>query len=66
MLKRMFWAFLSFAFPWLVLLIYDNPGGAIVALFMQATLIGWPPATIWAMRTVKENQNLNKKKFSKE
>ncbi len=62
----MFWAFLSFAFPWLVLLIYDNPGGAIVALFMQATLIGWPPATIWAMRTVKENQNLNKKKFSKE
>ncbi len=61
----MFWAFLSFAFPWLVLLIHDNPGGAVVALFMQATLLGWPPATLWAMRTVRENRNLGKKKFSK-
>ncbi|MGQ3889310.1 hypothetical protein ACQUW5_09795 [Legionella sp. CNM-1927-20] len=66
MLNKMFWGFLAFAFPWLVLLIYDNPGGAVVALFMQATLIGWPPATIWAMRTVKENQALKKKKFGKE
>lgn len=38
--------------PWLVLLIKDNPGGAVVALIMQATLIGWPFASIWAWRTV--------------
>lgn len=38
--------------PWLVLLIKDNPGGAVVALIMQATLIGWPFASIWAWRAV--------------
>jgi hypothetical protein len=43
---------LALLFPWLVLLIRDNPGGAIVALIMQATVIGWPFATIWAWRTV--------------
>ena len=43
---------LAILFPWLVLLIRDNPGGAIVALIMQATVIGWPFATIWAWRTV--------------
>ncbi|WP_419419903.1 hypothetical protein ACNVED_00940 [Legionella sp. D16C41] len=64
MLKKLFWRFLAFAFPWLVLLINDNPGGAIVALFMQATLFGWPPATVWAWRTIRENQ-LSLKKSSK-
>lgn len=64
MLKKMFWSFLAFAFPWLVLLIYDNPGGAIVALVMQATLFGWPPATIWAMRVIRENRQTTKKKKS--
>lgn len=54
MLVKFFWVFLSFAFPWLVLLIHDNPGGAFVALAMQASVIGWIPAYIWAMRTVKE------------
>ncbi|STX27661.1 Uncharacterised protein [Legionella beliardensis] len=62
MLRKLFWGFLAFAFPWLVLLIYDNPGGAIVALFMQATLFGWPPATMWAMRIIRENQQLAQKK----
>jgi hypothetical protein len=64
-MKWMFWTFLSVAFPWLVLLLHDNPGGAVVALVMQATAIGWIPATLWAMRTVKEaeakQKNLPKK-----
>jgi len=47
-------SFLALFLPWLVLLINDNPGGAFVALIMQATLIGWPFATIWAWRV--ENQ----------
>jgi len=54
MIVRMMWALLSLAFPWLVLLIHDNPGGALVALFMQVTIIGWLPATAWAMRTAME------------
>jgi len=43
---------LAVFFPWLVLLIYDNPGGAFVALIMQATVIGWPFATAWAWRFI--------------
>lgn len=56
MISRIFWTLLSLAFPWLVLLIHDNPGGALVSLFMQVTIIGWIPASAWAMRTVKEAQ----------
>ena len=59
-MKWMFWTFLSVAFPWLVLLLHDNPGGAVVALVMQATAIGWIPATLWAMRTVKEAEDKQK------
>lgn len=61
MLKRIFWGFLCIAFPWLVLIIHDNPGGAIVALVMQASLIGWIPATMWAVRTVKERHQARRK-----
>ncbi len=55
MILRFLWGLLSIFFPWLVLLLYDNPGGAIVALIMQATVIGWIPATLWAMRARKES-----------
>lgn len=55
MLKRIFWTLLAVFFPWVVLLLDDNPGGALVALIMQATIVGWIPASIWALRVVKEN-----------
>ena len=41
---------LCFLFPWLVMLINDNPGAALVTIIMQATLIGWPFASTWAWR----------------
>lgn len=50
-MKRMFIAMLAAFVPWVVMLINDNPGGAFVALVLQATLIGWPFATVWAWRT---------------
>ena len=50
-MKHLFIAFLSVVAPWLVMLMNDNPGGAFVALVLQATVIGWPFATIWAWRT---------------
>jgi hypothetical protein len=56
MIKRFFWGWLCVFFPWIVLFIYDNPGGAIVAMIMQATVIGWIPASMWAFRTRKETQ----------
>lgn len=51
-IRRIFMSFIAVFLPWVALLIYDNPGGALVALIMQATLIGWIPASIWALRTV--------------
>lgn len=53
-MKRALMSLLAVFFPWLVMLIYDNPGGAIVALILQATLVGWIPASIWAWRTIYE------------
>jgi hypothetical protein len=51
-MKRIIMSILAVLLPWLVLLINDNPGGALVALIMQATVIGWPFASIWAWRTI--------------
>jgi uncharacterized membrane protein YqaE (UPF0057 family) len=51
-IRRFFMSFIAVFLPWVALLIYDNPGGALVALIMQATLIGWIPASIWALRTI--------------
>ena len=42
--------------PWLILLIKDNPGGAFVALILQASLIGWIPAAMWALNALKEEK----------
>lgn len=66
MLSRLFWMFLAAFFPWLVLLLDDNPGGALVALIMQATIVGWIPASIWALRVVQEGSEEKKKKKSEE
>jgi hypothetical protein len=51
-MKRIMLSILALFFPWLVLLIKDNPGGAFVALLMQSTVIGWPFATMWAWRLI--------------
>lgn len=50
--------FLVFLFPWIYFLIHDNPGGALVALMMQASIIGWFPASIWALRVMREKEEL--------
>ena len=52
LVKRSFLSFLAIFFPWIILLIDDNPGGAFVALVLQATVIGWIPASVWAWRIV--------------
>lgn len=62
MIKKIFFGFIAFAFPWVVLLAYDNPGGAVVALLMQASVIGWIPAVMWAWRTMYPEANKKEKK----
>lgn len=51
MMKKLFMLFLIVFFPWVLLLIKDNPGGAFIALILQTTVIGWPFASVWAWRT---------------
>lgn len=63
MLKALF----CFMFPWMVLLINDNPGGALIALIMQGSILGWPFASLWAWRTLfpkKEPNSSNPKSKS--
>ena len=62
MMKRFFTFCLVAAFPWLVLLYKDNPGGALLALVMQASIIGWIPATMWAMRALEDQEETKPKK----
>jgi len=51
-MKKFFASLLAIALPWLVILFDDNPGGAILALVLQGTVIGWIPASMWAWRVV--------------
>ncbi|OGV44890.1 MAG: hypothetical protein A3F46_06060 [Legionellales bacterium RIFCSPHIGHO2_12_FULL_42_9] len=64
MMKRFFTLCLVAAFPWLVLLYKDNPAGAILALVMQTSIIGWIPASMWALRVLNEEEKKNKSKKS--
>ena len=59
-MKRIFLWFLTIFSPWIVLLINDDPVGALIALVMQVTIIGWIPASIWARRSVKASLNESK------
>lgn len=59
-MKRIMMSILAVLFPWSVLLAYDNPGGAIVALIMQATIIGWPFASAWAWRLIHQQKPTRK------
>lgn len=61
-MKRIFMSILAIFFPWVILLMYDNPGGALVALILQATVIGWIPASMWAWRTIHETKKKPKPK----
>jgi len=61
-MKRIIMAILSIFLPWLVLLINDNPGGAFVAMVLQATVVGWPFASIWAWRVEYPPQKTHKER----
>ena len=36
-------------FPWLAFMLKGNIGLGLICLILQMTLIGWIPATIWAI-----------------
>ena len=39
-------------FPWLSLLFQGKIGAGILCIVLQLTLIGWIPATIWAITSL--------------
>ena len=55
-LKRTLMSGLAIFFPWVIMLIDDNPGGFLIAIVLQATVVGWIPASIWAWRIVHGNE----------
>ena len=65
-MKNFFMSMLAILFPWIVILIDDNPKGAFLALALQVTIIGWIPAATWAWRIVHEGSDKNKKTKKKQ
>lgn len=51
-MKRLLMNLLAIFFPWVILLINDNPGGAFLCLVLQATMVGWIPASYWAWKVL--------------
>lgn len=64
-MKRFFFSFLSLFFPWVLFLIDGYFEKALLALFLQGTIIGWIPAVIWARRSCQTLQESSEKKRSK-
>lgn len=49
-MKRIFIGFLALLFPWLLFLVQGQFMNALVALALQASVIGWLFATPWVWR----------------
>lgn len=54
---------IALIFPWLTFLTIGRPFAGIICLVLQLTLIGWLPATIWAVYALgqyKTDQKIQK------
>jgi hypothetical protein len=45
---------IAFLLPWLTFFTIGRPVAGIVCLILQCTLIGWIPATIWAVYALSQ------------
>lgn len=45
---------IAFLLPWLTFFTIGRPFSGIICLILQITLIGWIPATIWAVYALSE------------
>jgi uncharacterized membrane protein YqaE (UPF0057 family) len=45
---------IAFFVPWLTFFTIGRPMAGIVCLILQVTLIGWLPATIWAVYALSQ------------
>lgn len=44
-------------FPWLAMILKGKVIQGIICLFLQITILGWLPATIWAILVVNNQKN---------
>ena len=45
---------IAFIFPWLTFFTIGKPISGIICLILQITMIGWIPATIWAVYALSQ------------
>ncbi|EPF80093.1 YqaE/Pmp3 family membrane protein [Acinetobacter rudis] len=45
---------IAFLVPWLVFFTIGRPIAGIICLVLQITIIGWLPATIWAVYALSQ------------
>jgi uncharacterized membrane protein YqaE (UPF0057 family) len=45
---------IAFLLPWLTFFTIGQPISGIICLFLQVTVIGWLPATIWAVYALNQ------------
>ena len=60
-MKRFFFLILACCFPWVIFLIQGFLGYAILALCLQASMIAWIPASIWAYQASAEMRKIKAK-----
>lgn len=64
-MKRVLLSIIAILFPWMIMLINDDPMGTIIAIILQASIVGWIPASIWAWRVAQTmGKNTSTKKNS--
>ena len=54
---------IAFIFPWLTFFTIGHPFAGLLCLLLQVTLLGWLPATIWAVYALsqyKTDQKINR------
>lgn len=54
-MKRFFYFLLALLVPWFVFVMNDQWGKALIAMMLQASIIGWVFATPWAWRVIQED-----------
>ena len=45
---------IALIFPWLTFFTIGRPFAGIICLFLQITILGWIPATIWAVYALSQ------------
>ena len=45
---------IALIFPWLTFFTIGRPIAGVICLILQITLVGWLPATIWAVYALNE------------